>query len=167
MQPEYLNLSLPWINELLVLIFFIISITDFFDGLLARKLNQISAFGTFLDPVADKLIVCAALIMLAAHHQTWLITVPTIIIISREILISALREWMAEINKKTNMMVSFMAQVKTFMQLLAICFILLNKDIFGINSVFEIGIPILFLATAITLWSGFNYLVKALKTFDS
>ena len=71
LQPDYLGETLPWINNLLVVIFIIISLTDFFDGLLARKLNQISELGTFLDPVADKLMVCAALILLTNHHQLW------------------------------------------------------------------------------------------------
>tara|TARA_Y100000780_G_scaffold111261_1_gene100518 strand:+ start:96 stop:668 length:573 start_codon:yes stop_codon:yes gene_type:complete len=166
LQPDYLGETLPWINNLLVVIFVIISLTDFFDGLLARKLNQISELGTFLDPVADKLMVCAALILLTNHHQLWLITIPSIIIISREILVSALREWMGEIGKRANISVSWIGKSKTFMQIFAILFLLYDQMLFGISS-FNIGLVLLFVATVLTLWSGFNYLTAGLKTFDS
>ena len=166
LQPDYLGETLPWINNLLVVIFVIISLTDFFDGLLARKLNQISELGTFLDPVADKLMVCTALILLTNHHQLWLITIPSIIIISREILVSALREWMGEIGKRANISVSWIGKSKTFMQMFAILFLLYDQMLFGISS-FNIGLVLLFLATVLTLWSGFNYLTAGLKTFDS
>ena len=81
---------MPWINNILVIIFILISASDFLDGLLARKLNQISAFGAFLDPVADKLLVCVALVLLTDYYHSWFITIPAIIIVSREILVSAL-----------------------------------------------------------------------------
>ena len=166
LQPDYLGETLPWINNLLVVIFVIISLTDFFDGLLARKLNQISELGTFLDPVADKLMVCTALILLTNHHQLWLITIPSIIIISREILVSALREWMGEIGKRANISVSWIGKSKTFMQMFAILFLLYDQMLFGISS-FNTGLVLLFVATVLTLWSGFNYLTAGLKTFDS
>ena len=100
LQPGYLEgvplalinngTPLPWINNILVVIFVLISASDFLDGLLARKLNQISAFGAFLDPVADKLLVCVALILLTDYYHSWFITIPAIIIVSRVILVSAL-----------------------------------------------------------------------------
>ena len=108
LQPNYLEGEpLAWINNSLVAIFALISFTDFLDGLLARKLNQVSALGAFLDPVADKLMICAALVLLTDYYQTWYITIPSIIIISREILVSALREWMGEVGKRANIAVSW------------------------------------------------------------
>ena len=92
LQPNYLEGEpLPWINNSLVAIFILISLTDFFDGLLARQLNQISKLGTFLDPVADKLMVCVSLILLTDYYATWFVTLPSVIIICREILVSSLR----------------------------------------------------------------------------
>ena len=169
LQPDYYDETLPWINNLLVAIFIIISLTDFFDGLLARKLKQISELGAFLDPVADKLMVCVTLIMLTDYHHTWLITIPTIIIIFREILVSALREWMAEIGKRSNIAVSIIGKSKTFMQMLAILFLLYQQPLLMLSKedVHLIGVTLLFAATVLTLWSGFIYLLAGLKTFDS
>ena len=169
LQPDYYDETLPWINNLLVAIFIIISLTDFFDGLLARKLKQISELGAFLDPVADKLMVCVTLIMLTDYHHTWLITIPTIIIIFREILVSALREWMAEIGKRSNIAVSNIGKSKTFMQMLAILFLLYQQPLLMLSKedVHLIGVTLLFAATVLTLWSGFIYLLAGLKTFDS
>lgn len=147
----------------------LISSTDFLDGLLARKLNQISDLGTFLDPVADKLMVCTALILLTDYYHTWFITIPSIIIISREILVSALREWMAEIGKRANISVSWIGKSKTFMQMIAILFLLFHQPlfIFSYNEINMMGRVLLFSATILTLWSGIKYLIAGLKTFDS
>ena len=170
LQPNYLEGEpLAWINNSLVAIFVLISSTDFLDGLLARKLNQISDLGAFLDPVADKLMVCAALILLTDYYHTWLITIPSIIIISREILVSALREWMSEIGKRANISVSWIGKSKTFMQMISILFLLFQQSLFIFSSkdIYTIGLVLLFSATILTLWSGFNYLIAGLKTFDS
>ena len=170
LQPNYLEGEpLAWINNSLVAIYVLISSTDFLDGLLARKLNQISDLGAFLDPVADKLMVCAALILLTDYYHTWLITIPSIIIISREILVSALREWMSEIGKRANISVSWIGKSKTFMQMISILFLLFQQPlfIFSTKDIYTIGLVLLFSATILTLWSGFNYLVAGLKTFDS
>ena len=170
LQPNYLEGEpLAWINNSLVAIYVLISSTDFLDGLLARKLNQISDLGTFLDPVADKLMVCTALILLTDYYQTWFITIPSIIIISREILVSALREWMAEIGKKANISVSWIGKSKTFMQMIAILFLLFHQPlfIFSYNEINMMGRVLLFSATILTLWSGIKYLIAGLKTFDS
>ncbi len=158
LQPNYLEGEpLAWINNSLVAIYVLISSTDFLDGLLARKLNQISDLGTFLDPVADKL------------YHTWFITIPSIIIISREILVSALREWMAEIGKRANISVSWIGKSKTFMQMIAILFLLFHQPllIFSYNEINMMGRVLLFSATILTLWSGIKYLIAGLKTFDS
>ena len=170
LQPNYLEGEpLAWINNSLVAIYVLISSTDFLDGLLARKLNQISDLGTFLDPVADKLMVCTALILLTDYYQTWFITIPSIIIISREILVSALREWMSEIGKKANISVSWIGKSKTFMQMIAILFLLFHQPlfIFSYNEINMMGRVLLFSATILTLWSGIKYLIAGLKTFDS
>ena len=170
LQPNYLEGEpLAWINNSLVAIYVLISSTDFLDGLLARKLNQISDLGAFLDPVADKLMVCAALILLTDYYHTWLITIPSIIIISREILVSALREWMSEIGKRANISVSWIGKSKTFMQMISILFLLFQQPLFIFSSkdIYTIGLVLLFSATILTLWSGFNYLIAGLKTFDS
>ena len=170
LQPNYLEGEpLAWINNSLVAIYVLISSTDFLDGLLARKLNQISDLGTFLDPVADKLMVCTALILLTDYYHTWFITIPSIIIISREILVSALREWMAEIGKRANISVSWIGKSKTFMQMIAILFLLFHQPllIFSYNEINMMGRVLLFSATILTLWSGIKYLIAGLKTFDS
>ena len=170
LQPNYLEGEpLTWINNSLVAIFVLISSTDFLDGLLARKLNQITDLGTFLDPVADKLMVCTALILLTDYYHTWFITIPSIIIISREILVSALREWMSEIGKRANISVSWIGKSKTFMQMIAILFLLFHQPllIFSYNEINMMGRVLLFSATILTLWSGIKYLIAGLKTFDS
>ena len=179
LQPGYLEgvplalinkgTPLPWINNVLVVIFILISASDFLDGLLARKLNQISAFGAFLDPVADKLLVCVALVLLTDYYHSWFITIPAIIIVSREILVSALREWMSEVGKKANVAVSWIGKSKTFMQMVAILFLLLQQPLlfFSYNQINIAGKVLLFTATILTLWSGIKYLIAGLKTFDS
>ena len=170
LQPNYLEGEpLTWINNSLVAIFVLISSTDFLDGLLARKLNQITDLGTFLDPVADKLMVCTSLILLTDYYHTWFITIPSIIIISREILVSALREWMGEIGKKANISVSWIGKSKTFMQMIAILFLLFHQPllVFSYNEINMMGRVLLFSATILTLWSGIKYLIAGLKTFDS
>ena len=179
LQPGYLEgaplalinngAPLPWINNVLVVIFILISASDFLDGLLARKLNQTSAFGAFLDPVADKLLVCVALVLLTDYYYSWFITIPAIIIISREILVSALREWMSEVGKRANVAVSWIGKSKTFMQMVAILFLLLQQPLlfFSYNQINIAGKVLLFTATILTLWSGIKYLIAGLKTFDS
>ena len=170
LQPNYQDGEpLAWINNSLVAIFALISFTDFLDGLLARKLNQVSALGAFLDPVADKLMICTALVLLTDYYQTWYITIPSIIIISREILVSALREWMGEVGKRANITVSWIGKSKTFMQMFSILFLLYQQPLFIFSSkeIFYSGLALLFSATILTLWSGFNYLKAGLKTFDS
>ena len=170
LQPNYFDGEpLAWINNSLVAIYVLISATDFIDGFLARKLNQVSALGAFLDPVADKLLVCVALILLTDYYHSWFITIPAIIIISREILISALREWMSEVGKRANVAVSWIGKSKTMMQMIAILFLLFQQPLlfFSYNQINIMGKILLFTATILTLWSGIKYLIAGLKTFDS
>ena len=138
----------------------LIAITDWFDGYLARKLNQQSALGAFLDPVADKLIVAVALIMITAAHPEMLIILGSIIIIGREITISALREWMAQLGKKSTVAVSMIGKVKTTSQLFAIGFLLHRDDWLGIPT-HTVGVILLGIAAALTIISMFIYLKAA------
>ena len=141
-------------------LFFIAGVTDWFDGYLARKLQMQSAFGAFLDPVADKLMVGVALVMLVSAHPGPLLAIPAVIIIGREIAISALREWMANIGDNTKVAVSMIGKVKTTAQMLAIGFLLFYQDI-GNFPVALIGYLLLYTAAILTLWSMFIYLQAA------
>jgi cardiolipin synthase len=139
-------------------IFLFAAITDWLDGYLARTLNQGSAFGAFLDPVADKLMVSTALITLV-----WLGRMEgfiAVIIIGREIAISALREWMAQLGKSKSVAVSFIGKLKTFSQMAAIILLLYHDDLLGL-SMFAIGTFLVWLAAILTLWSMGYYLKKA------
>ena len=170
LQPDYLDgKPLGWVHYAIVSIYILISSTDFVDGFLARRLNQESALGAFLDPVADKLLVCTALILLIDYYHTWYVTIPSIIIISREILVSALREWMSEVGKRANVAVSWIGKSKTFVQMVAILFLLIHQPLltFSEDDINLMGYVLLFAATILTLWSGIKYLIAGLKTFDS
>ena len=140
------------------LIFMIAALTDWLDGWLARKLGQTSAFGAFLDPVADKLMVAAALIVLVQLAR--IDAVIAIIIIGREIAISALREWMAKIGAAESVAVSFLGKIKTAAQMVAIPALLYREDIAGV-SVMQIGYWLIVIAAVLTLWSMAYYLRMA------
>ena len=149
-------LSLPAKNWLAMTVFALAAITDWADGYFARKWGQTSAFGAFLDPVADKLMVISALIVLV-----WLDRADAslaIIIIGREIAISALREWMAQLGKAKSVAVAFIGKVKTVAQITAIIALLLYQPVIpGINTVW-LGTIALWVAAILTLWSMFHYL---------
>ncbi|MCO4838396.1 MAG: CDP-diacylglycerol--glycerol-3-phosphate 3-phosphatidyltransferase [Oceanospirillaceae bacterium] len=139
-------------------LFALVAATDWLDGYLARKLNQSTPFGAFLDPVADKITVAVALVVLVeAYSELWL-TVPAIVIISREIVISALREWMAETGKRANIAVSYIGKVKTTMQMGSIVFLLATPP--G-TMIATIGLIMLYAAAALTIWSMMLYLSAA------
>ncbi|OUS25547.1 CDP-diacylglycerol--glycerol-3-phosphate 3-phosphatidyltransferase [Gammaproteobacteria bacterium 45_16_T64] len=134
--------------------------TDWLDGYLARKWKQSSALGAFLDPVADKLMVAVSLVVLVeAHASAWL-AVPALVIISREITISALREWMAEVGQRASVAVSYIGKVKTAAQMLAITGLLANPPGFD-QMVVVLAYAVLYIATALTLWSMIIYLRAA------
>jgi CDP-diacylglycerol--glycerol-3-phosphate 3-phosphatidyltransferase len=138
-------------------VFLVAAITDWFDGYLARTLNQSSAFGRFLDPVADKLMVAAALILLVQTHSTnALVVVSAIVIVSREITISALREWMAEIGKRASVAVSYIGKLKTTMQMTAITVLLVHEPMLDMA-----GFALLVVAAGLTIWSMLVYLKAA------
>ncbi len=139
-------------------VFLLASVTDWLDGYLARKLNQSSAFGAFLDPVADKLMVAAALILLVKLGRAD--AVISFIIIGREITISALREWMAKLGEAKSVAVSFLGKLKTAFQMIAILMLLHHDKLLGIN-VQVIGELLLYFAALLTLWSMGYYLMLA------
>jgi CDP-diacylglycerol--glycerol-3-phosphate 3-phosphatidyltransferase len=153
-------LPFSWIKPACSMIFTLAAITDWFDGFLARKLDQNSAFGEFLDPVADKLMVVTALILILADHPTIWMIIPVAIIIGREIVISALREWMAEVGKRAAVKVSWLGKVKTGFQMFAIGFLLWEHDIWFLP-VYTIGYALLQIAAVLTLFSMIIYLRAA------
>ncbi|MBI3561443.1 MAG: CDP-diacylglycerol--glycerol-3-phosphate 3-phosphatidyltransferase [Gammaproteobacteria bacterium] len=144
----------------LTLLFFIAGVSDWVDGYLARKLQQQSAFGAFLDPVADKLTISTILVLILSTHPGIVLALPAIVIIGREIAISALREWMANIGKIKKVSVSFVGKVKTFAQFWAIGFLLYEHPLGGIATL-SVGYVLLYLAAGLTLWSMLVYLVAA------
>ncbi|WP_119396386.1 CDP-diacylglycerol--glycerol-3-phosphate 3-phosphatidyltransferase [Salinibius halmophilus] len=157
-----------WAPLLACALFTIAAITDWFDGYLARKWNQSTPFGAFLDPVADKLIVAASLVVLVEFFASPWLTIPAIIIISREITITALREWMAQVGKRANVAVSMIGKIKTTFQMIAIGVLLAtpaHSAIFAIpfaNWLPWLGLGLLQVAAVLTLWSMFVYLRAAL-----
>ncbi len=160
-------LPYSWAPPLATILFILAALTDWLDGYLARRLDQMSAFGAFLDPVADKLMVVSALVLLAADPQirtsvinVRLFTVVVIIIIGREITVSALREWMAELGRRARVAVSVIGKLKTISQMMAIPFMIYDKPLWGIP-VFQIGEDLLYMAAALTLWSMVVYLKAA------
>ena len=155
--------SLPNQNLVATVIFTLAAVTDWFDGWLARKLNQTSEFGAFLDPVADKLMVAAALIVLLQLGRVDAIV--ALIIIGREIAISALREWMAQIGESRSVAVSFVGKIKTVLQMVAIP-LLLYDDRLGAFDPHGVGTWLIYIAAALTLISMFYYLKMALPQIN-
>src|SRR5215831_20470543 len=154
----------PWLsswqrNLIATVVFAVAAITDWLDGYLARKLNQQSAFGAFLDPVADKLMICASLIVLVELERVNAII--AFVIIGREIAISAMREWMAKIGQSKSVAVNFLGKVKTISQMIAVP-MLLYHDPIGPLDTQRIGTWLIYIAAILTLVSMFNYLQRAL-----
>src|ERR1700680_3896467 len=137
--------------------FALAGITDSLDGYYARKLGQTSRLGAFLDPVADKLIVAAALVLIVSKDPRWFVVIVAVVIIGREIAVSALREWMAEIGARGRIKVSVWGKVKTIMQIVGLSFLLYRRDLFGIP-IYQLGLVLTGIATVLTLWSMFLYL---------
>ena len=145
------------------ILFALAAATDWLDGYLARRLNQTTPFGAFLDPVADKLIVVSALVVLMAEHSTIWLTLPGLIIVGREIMISALREWMAEMNSSVTVAVSVLGKVKTTLQMVAIA-VLLAIPPESTSVIVFMGYSLLYVAALMTLWSMSLYLQAAWPT---
>ena len=156
---------LPWeySNIACTFIFFIAGFTDWLDGYLARKMGLETAFGAFLDPVADKVMVAFVLVLIIQSQASALLAIAGAIIISREIIIASLREWMAEIGQRAKVKVSELGKWKTTTQMLAIGFLLYREDLIGLP-VNLIGYWLLYIAAFLTLWSMANYLTAAYTT---
>ncbi|WP_313514170.1 CDP-diacylglycerol--glycerol-3-phosphate 3-phosphatidyltransferase [Pseudomonas sp.] len=140
-------------------VFAIAAITDWFDGYLARRLEQSTPFGAFLDPVADKLMVAVALVLLVEEHATLWLTLPAAIIIGREIVVSALREWMAELGARAHVAVSNWGKWKTAAQMAALIILLANPP--QMSNWVILGFVLLIISAALTLWSMLQYLIAA------
>ncbi|WP_297365280.1 CDP-diacylglycerol--glycerol-3-phosphate 3-phosphatidyltransferase [Acidiferrobacter sp.] len=160
-------LPVSWANAGTAGVFLLAALTDWLDGYLARRWNQSSAFGAFLDPVADKLMVATALIMIVANPRLHplllnapLFSVVVLIIVGREIAVSALREWMAEVGKRKSVAVSVVGKFKTGAQMAAIFLLLYERPIIGIPA-FRAGELLLYIAALLTLWSMGVYLKAA------
>ncbi len=149
-----------WVRPATAGIFALAAITDGLDGWLARKLKQTSAFGAFLDPVADKLMVAMALVLLVQSHPSAWFAVPAAVIIGREIAVSALREWMAELGGSASVAVSLVGKLKTITQMLVVLLLLFHAPI-GPFPTFQAGVVLLYISAALTLWSMAVYLHAA------
>jgi CDP-diacylglycerol--glycerol-3-phosphate 3-phosphatidyltransferase len=149
-----------WTNFAATFVFVLGALTDWADGWIARRWNQYSAFGAFLDPVADKLAVTVALLLIVEVNPSSLMTLLAAVIIGREIAISALREWMAEVGHGRKVRVAWLGKLKTIVQMVAISFLLYRNDIYDLP-VFKIGEVLLSIAAVLTLASGYSYVRAA------
>jgi cardiolipin synthase (CMP-forming) len=156
----YLPLPPPTQNLIATVLFVTVALTDWADGWLARKLNQTSSFGAFLDPVADKFLVCAALLVLLELGRVDAMI--ALVIIGREIAISALREWMAQIGASRSVAVHRVGKLKTTAQMVAIPFLLFHGQLFGLIDTHVWGTVMIWMAAVLTIWSMIYYLQKAL-----
>ena len=152
--------SIEYARPIAAVLFGLAAITDMIDGWVARRFGQTSRFGEFLDPVADKLMVCIVLVMLVQAQAGWFEDIIAMIIIGREITISALREWMATIGERANVKVSVAGKVKTTLQMFGIAFMVYQNDFLGLP-VYTIGFVLLVLAAIMTIWSMIIYLRAA------
>ncbi|KTD58016.1 CDP-diacylglycerol--glycerol-3-phosphate 3-phosphatidyltransferase [Legionella sainthelensi] len=140
-------------------IFALASFTDWLDGYLARRLQMMSPFGAFLDPVADKLLVSTSLLLLVGANSIHYITIPAVVIVGREIVISALREWMAEIGRRASVTVGYVGKIKTFLQMVALFLLLAFNSLDTWGGIF--GFVLLYVAAILTIWSMIIYLAIA------
>jgi CDP-diacylglycerol--glycerol-3-phosphate 3-phosphatidyltransferase len=150
-------LPYPWADPAACAAFALAGITDSLDGYYARKLGQTSRLGAFLDPVADKLIVAAALVLIVSKDPRWFVVIVAVVIIGREIAVSALREWMAEIGARSRIKVSVLAKYKTIMQIVGLSLLLFRENLFGIPT-YKLGLALTAVAAVLTLWSMMQYL---------
>jgi CDP-diacylglycerol--glycerol-3-phosphate 3-phosphatidyltransferase len=150
-------LPFGWAHPAAGIGFALAGITDTLDGYYARKLGQTSRLGAFLDPVADKLIVAAALVLIVSADRHWYVVIMAIVIIGREIAVSALREWMAEIGARGRIKVSILGKYKTIMQIVGLSFMLFRQSFLGIP-IYKLGLALTAVAAVLTLWSMILYL---------
>ncbi|MCW7541600.1 CDP-diacylglycerol--glycerol-3-phosphate 3-phosphatidyltransferase [Aquabacterium sp. A7-Y] len=153
-------LSTPTANLVATVLFVVFALTDWADGWLARRLNQTSSFGAFLDPVADKFLVCASLLILVELDRVS--SLVALVIIGREIAISALREWMAQIGALKSVAVHMLGKAKTMTQMIAIPFLLYDGTVLEVVDTRIWGRGLIYIATVLTIWSMVYYLQKAL-----
>ena len=156
----YLPLDAATRNLIATVMFVVFALTDWLDGWLARKLNQTSSFGAFLDPVADKFLVCASLLILVKLDRVDALV--ALVIIGREIAISSLREWMAQIGASRSVAVHMLGKLKTATQMTAIPFLLYDGALFGLIDTRLWGTALILVATVLTIWSMVYYLQRAL-----
>jgi CDP-diacylglycerol--glycerol-3-phosphate 3-phosphatidyltransferase len=154
-----------WADAFAAILFAAASITDSLDGYLARRMGLTSKLGAFLDPLADKLIVAVALVLIVSkrpvdNYPHWVIVLSACVIIGREIAISALREWMAELGERTRVAVSGLGKIKTIVQMIGLSFMLYRYPLWGLD-VYGFGLWLTVAAAALTLWSGLMYLKAA------
>jgi cardiolipin synthase (CMP-forming) len=161
----YLPIEPDTRNLVATVMFVVFAATDWLDGYLARKLNQVSAFGAFLDPVADKFLVCACVLVLV--HLGRADVFVALIIIGREIAISALREWMAQIGAAKSVAVHMIGKLKTTAQMVAIPFLLFDGMLFGVINTHVWGVWLIWISAVVTVWSMVYYLQKALPEIRS
>ncbi len=152
--------SSPWARPAAAAVFILAAITDWLDGYVARRLQQTSQFGAFLDPVADKLIVSTALILIVQSDPRVLVAALAAIIIGREIAVSALREWMAGLGTRHRVAVSGYGKLKTIMQMIGLSCMLFAEPLLGLP-IYEIGLVFLVLAAGLTVWSMLGYVRAA------
>ena len=149
-----------WGDMVAGVLFAIAGITDTLDGYVARRMGQVSHLGTFLDPVADKLIVATALVLIVSRNPDWYVTLTACVIIGREIAISALREWMAEIGARKKVAVSALGKFKTIAQIVGLSMMLFRENFLGLP-IYWIGLVLTIVAAVLTLWSMALYLEAA------
>jgi CDP-diacylglycerol---glycerol-3-phosphate 3-phosphatidyltransferase len=149
-----------WGDIVAGLLFAVAGITDSLDGYVARRMGQVSRLGAFLDPVADKLIVATALVLIVSRNPEWYVTLAAAVIIGREITISALREWMAEIGSRHKVRVSTLGKVKTIAQIVGLSMLLFRQDLVGLP-IYRMGLVLTAIAAVLTLWSATVYLRAA------
>lgn len=154
-------LPFAWSPMVTAVIFALAGLTDLLDGYLARKLKQISPFGAFLDPVADKLLVTTSLLLLVGSHHFKYITLPAIIIVGREIVISALREWMAVIGSRASLAVQYIGKLKTWLQMSSLFLLFATHGLLSLSIWGILGFILLYLSAILTIWSMINYLIIA------
>jgi CDP-diacylglycerol--glycerol-3-phosphate 3-phosphatidyltransferase len=151
-----------------VIVFALASVTDWLDGWIARRFHMESAFGAFLDPVADKLMMAVALFLLVQAHPTWLLAVTSAVIVGREITVSALREWMAFVGERSRVRVQWVGKFKTVMQIVAILILLWERDKDAtFLRLWNAGEVLLVIAAVLTIWSGLTYMKAAWPVLKS
>ena len=153
-------LPFSWANIVATAVFFVACVSDWVDGYLARSMQLESSFGAFLDPVADKLMVVVVIVLLVEANPSIYMTLPSVVIIAREISISALREWMAQLGSSTTVKVSYIGKVKTVSQMFALGFMIFAEPLWGLP-IFQIGLAIYYLAALLTIASMIIYLRAA------